>query len=46
MEGYVHGALRKKLLTAPFVEPFKNATLGKSYGHILKHCISVEFLLI
>ena len=31
MEGYVHGALRKELLIAPFVERFNTATLGKSY---------------
>ena len=30
MEGYVQGALRKDLRTAPFVERFKTVTLGKS----------------
>ena len=30
MEGYVHGALRKELLTGGFVDRFKRATLGKS----------------
>ena len=30
MEGYEHGALRKELHIATFVEPFKTATLGKS----------------
>ena len=28
IESYVEGALRKKLLMAPFVERFKTATLG------------------
>ena len=32
MEGYVQGALRKELHVDPFVERFKTATLGKSYG--------------
>ena len=35
IEGLVHGALRKKLPTAPFAERFKTATLGKSYWEIL-----------
>ena len=30
MEGYVQGALRKKLRIAPFVEYFKTIFLGKS----------------
>ena len=31
MEGYMQGALRKKLLIAAFVEHFKTAALGKPY---------------
>ena len=30
IEGEVKGALRKKLYIAPFIKPFKTATLGKS----------------
>ena len=31
MEGYAQRALEKELHIAPFVEPFKTATLEKSY---------------
>ena len=31
MEGYVHGALRKELLIAPFVELSKTITLEESW---------------
>ena len=35
MEGYVQGALRKKLYIVPFAERFKATTMGKSYWYIL-----------
>ena len=31
MEGYVQGALRKKLHIVPFVERFKTTTFGKHH---------------
>ena len=44
------GALRKELHIAPFVEHFKAITLGINFAgawkNLLKHCITVEFLLM
>ena len=50
MQGYVQGALRRKLLMASFVERFKKSTLGKPHWYILpvlgktklKSCISYK----
>ena len=35
IEGYEHGALRKELTIAPFVEQFNTRNLGTCYWYIL-----------